>query len=115
MREEIEVIVSESLPWIDRNSPPPGHREIERITAVVEYNPRGNHPKRVKAAATAVEEWVAKNGGQLRSLNPTKNVGDVPGFLAIVEGFKPLPRQRPVSRVGVHAPKNPQNPLVKNR
>lgn len=107
MREEIEIIVSESLPWIDRNSPPPGHREIERVVAVVEYNPRGNHPRRAKAATVAVEGWVTKNGGQLRSLNPTKNQDDTPGFLAIVEGYKPLPRQRPVSRVGVHSPKNP--------
>lgn len=112
MREEIEIIISESLPWIDRNSPPPGHREVERITAAIEHNPRHNHPKRLKAAKVVVEDWVKKHGGQIRSFSATQTDSGAPGFLVIIEGYKPLPRQRPVTRVGPHAPKNK---LVKKR
>jgi hypothetical protein len=113
MRETIEIIVSEDLPWVNRNAPHPGHREIERIMATCEDNPRGNHPKRVVAAKLAMEKWVAENGGRVRALNPTKTEDGSPGFLAVVEGYKPLPRQRPVARAGVHAPA--ANRLVKGR
>lgn len=106
MREEIEIIVGEALPHMDRNAPHPGYRPVDTIVAYCEHNPRGNHPKRVLAATQAMEKWTAENGGRVRSMNPTKRDNGEPGFLVIVEDLKALPRQRPVARAGVHASAN---------
>lgn len=106
MREAIEIIIGEALPHIDRNAPHPGYRVVDTITAYCEDNPRGNHAKRVVAATQALAEWTAQNTGKVRTLNPTKRDNGEPGFLAIVEDLKALPRQRPVARAGVHAGAN---------
>jgi hypothetical protein len=111
MPEQIEIIVAEPLPHLDRNAPPPQPREVDRFTVTVD-NPRGLLVKRQAAVQTALASWCREHGGRIRSLVPRQESdASHVHFFAVVEDAKVIPRARPVARAGVHAPS--ANRLVK--
>jgi hypothetical protein len=106
MAETIEIIIAEALPHLDRTQPPPGYREVTRLTAALD-NPRGNEARRVAAARQAAGAWAKERGGRVRSLSPRPTENGATGFLAVVEGAKTAPRGKAVARGGVLAGRSP--------
>jgi hypothetical protein len=112
MPEQLEIVVVEPVPHLDRNAPPPAPREVDRFTVPLD-NPRGLHPRRVAAAKLAMEGWCRDHGGRVRSLTPRREAdGADLHFYAVVEDARAVPRGKPVTRAGVHAAAAP-NRLVK--
>ncbi len=105
MPEQIEILVAQAMPHLDRSQPPPGYQPIETVTVPCD-NPRGNHAVRHAAARRAMAFWAKEHHARVRSLSPRPLDGGGIGFLAVLEIHAPPPRLRAVSRDGIHASRN---------